>query len=243
MRALTLSLALGLALPAAADDSPKAVIEKAVKAHGGADLLAKFTAQRTTHKGTITVSGMESEVTVTSLTQYPGKRKLDGTISLGGMELKVKQLLSGDKLTVTLNGMPFPVKDEQVTSEQDELYAESLTRLVPLLKGDEYTLKAGPEVAVDGDPAVAVVVEHAKHKPVTLAFSKTSGLLVRLGYKGTDEGMEVQKETTYSNHKAVQGVQVPHTEAGTKDGKKDSALTLEKVELLEKADDGEFVLE
>ena len=243
MHALTLSLALGLALPAAADDSPKAVVQKAVKAHGGADLLAKFTAQRATHKGTLTLSGMESEVTVASLTQFPGKRKLDGTVSLGGMELKVKQVLSGDKLTVTINGMPFPVKDEQVASEQAELYADSLTRLVPLLKGDEYTLKAGPEVAVDGDPAVAVVVEHAKHKPVTLAFSKKSGLLVRLSYTGTDDGTDVQKETTYADHKAVQGVQVPHKETGTKDGKKDSALTLEKIELLEKADDAEFVLD
>lgn len=242
MHTLALTFALGLALPAA-DDSPKAVVEKAVKAHGGADLITKFTAMRVTLKGTVSIADQECELTATGLVQFPGKRKLDGTVNLNGMELKIKQVLDGDKLKVTINGMPFPVRDEQTASERDELYADGLARLLPLVKGDGFTLKAGPEVQVGDEAAAAVVVEHPKHKPVTLAFSKKSGLLVRVSYTATEEGKEVLKETTYGNHKAVQGVQVPHKETSTKDGKKDSDLTVEKVELLEKADDSEFVLD
>lgn len=243
MRLLALTLVLGLAVPAAAQDAPKTIIEKAVKAHGGADLLTKFTAQKVSSKGTIAIMGMDIELTATSLTQYPNKRKVTGTLSIMGNELKIAQVLNGDSLSVSINGQPLPLNDDQKAEEKHELYADSLTRLVPLLKGDEYILKAGPEVAVNGDPAVSVVVEHAKHKPVTLSFDKKTGLLVRLAYKGTDDGAEVDKETTYSEFKAVQGVQVAHKEVGLKNGKKEVDMTIEKVELLEKADDSEFAVD
>ena len=240
MRTLGLTVLLAAALPAAAQDSPKAVIEKAIKAHGGADLLAKFTAQRVSGKGTIAIQGMDVDLVATTVTAFPGKRKTTGTLTVAGMELKIVQVMSGDTLSVTINGQALPLTDEQKTAERQELHADSLTRLVPLLKGDEYTLKAGEEAAVNGDPAVAVVVEHAKQKPVTLYFDKKTGLLAKLSLKGTDEGAEVLKETVYSDYKAVQGVQVPHKEASTKDGKKQAEFTVEKAELLEKADDSEF---
>ena len=75
MRTFVLTLALGLAVPAAAQDSPKAVIEKAIKAHGGADPLTKFTAERVSIKGTLSIMGMDVEATGTAVTQYPDKQK------------------------------------------------------------------------------------------------------------------------------------------------------------------------
>jgi hypothetical protein len=239
MRTLTLAAALGLALPAAADDSPKAVVEKAITAHGGADAINKYPALKVTAKGTVSIMGMDLDVTSTSLTLHPGKRKGTATISVNGMELKLTQRISGDTVAMTLNGQELPLMDEQKAEEVAELAIENAARLTPLLK-DGYTLKAGPEAAVNGEPAVGVVAEHAKHKPLTLYFDKKTGLLAKLAYKGKDDGAEVEKETIYSDYKAVQGVQVPHKEVGMKDGKKQSELTVEKVELLEKADESEF---
>ena len=243
MRTLVFTLALGLAVPAAGQDAPKAVIEKAIKAHGGADLLAKFPAERVSVKGTVNIGGMDVEMTATTVTQYPDKQKSTGTLTLAGMELKVVHMNSGDSMSVTINGEPLPLTDEQKADGKQDLYADSLTRLVPLLKGDTYTLKAGPEAAVNGDPAVSVVVEHAKYKPVTLYFDKATGRLARLTFMSTDDGAEAEKETTYSDYKAVQGVQVAHKQVSTKGGKKESDVTLEKVELLEKVDAAEFAID
>ena len=240
MRTLGLFITLSLAVPAVAQDTPKATIEKAIKAHGGADLLDKFTGRKTTVKGTLSLMGMDVDLTATTLSVPPTKQKVTGTLSIAGMELKIVQVMNGDTLTATLNGMAIPLTDEQKADERQEVYAESLARLTPLLKGDAYTLKAGPDAAVDGNPAAAVVVEHAKFKPVTLYFDKKSGLLVKLTHKSTEEGAEVDREETYSDYKAVQGVQVPHKEVSTKNGKKEAELTVEKVELLEKVDDSEF---
>jgi len=240
MRLFALTLVLGLVGSAAAQDAPKAIIEKAVKAHGGADLLGKFTAERVTAKGTISIMGMDVEMSATSVTQYPDKQKVTGTLSLGGQEIKIVQVNNGDSMSLSVNGQAQALSDEQKADGKQDLYADSLTRLVPLLKGDAYTLKAGPEAAVGGNPAVSVVVEHAKHKPVTLYFDKESGRLVRAAFKATEEGAEVDKETTYSDYKAVQGVQVAHKQSSTKGGKKEAEVTVEKYELLEKADASEF---
>ncbi len=240
MRFFALTVVAGLALPAAAQDASKAVIEKAIKAHGGAELLAKFTAERITVKGTVVIMDMDVEATGTVVTQYPDKQKSNITLTVAGQELKLVQTNNGESMSVSINGMPLPVTDEQKSDGRQDMYADSLTRLVPLLKGDAYTLKAGPDAAVNGDPAVSVVVEHAKYKPVTLYFDKASGKLVRSAYQSTDDGAEVAKETTYSDYKAVQGVQVAHKQSSTKAGKKEAEVTLEKVELLEKVDASEF---
>lgn len=243
MRPLALTLILGLIGPVAAQDAPKAIIEKAIKAHGGADLLGKFTAERTTVKGTIAIMGMEVQMTATSVTQYPDKQKVVGTLTVQGQELKVVQVANGDSLTLSINGQQIPLPDEQKADNRQELYADSLLRLVMLVKGTDYTLKAGAEVAVEGNPAVSVVVEHAKFKPVTLSFDKESGRLVRMTFKVTDEGAEVEKVNTYADYKAVQGVQVAHKQVVTKDGKKEAEVTIEKVEMLEKVDASEFAVD
>ena len=168
MRPVVLTLGLGLAGSAAAQDAPKAVIEKAIKAHGGADLLAKFAAERVTVKGTISIMGMEVEMTATSVTQYPDKQKVTGTLSLGGQELKIVQVNNGDSMSVSINGQPLPLSDEQKADTRQEMFADSLTRLVPLLKGDAYKLTAGPEVAVDGNPvkdSIGLIVAIRSHQP------------------------------------------------------------------------------
>jgi hypothetical protein len=237
----SLVLALALALPAAAADDPKAVIEKAVKAHGGAAALDKFPVHKTAIKGTITAQGMEIAVTGTMLKAYPDREKTTATLTVQGQELPLVVVSNGKEVSQTVGGMAVPLDDDRKADARFGTYASNLARLTPLLKGDGYTLKAGPEAAVDGKPAVGVVVEHKEHKPVTLYFDKASGLLVKLTRMGKNqEGQDAERESFFADYKAVSGVQLPHTLSTTSDGKKVSAFTVERYELLEKADDAEF---
>ena len=240
----SLLVTLALALPAAAAE-PKAVIEKAVKAHGGAELLDKFGGLRSTLKGTISAGGMDIPVTGVQLRAYPDKEKVTATLSVAGMELELLQVTNGDKVGLTVGGQARATSDADKTEARFSTYANSLSRLTPLLKaGGPYTLKAGPEAAVNGDPAVGVVVEHAAFKPVTLYFDTASGRLVKVTRTGkAEDGTDAERETVYSDYKAVQGVQMPHRSTSTVGGKKVTDFTAEKVELLEKVEDGEFAVE
>lgn len=237
------ALTLALALPAA--DDPKAIVEKAIKAHGGADLLDKFAGHRSSQKGTIVAGGMDVPVTGTFLRAYPDKEKVKATLSIMGMELELLQVANGDKISLTVGGQAPPLDDDRKAEARFGTYANGLARLTPLVKGGgKFTLKAGPEAAVAGNPAVGVVVEHPDFKPVTLFFDKETGRLVKASRVGkTEDGQDAERETLFGDYKAVQGVQMPHKSTTTVGGKKVSDFTAEKIELLETVDASEFVVD
>lgn len=237
---LTAAAAVALVAPARAADGPKAIVEKAIKAHGGADKLNKYPAHRATIKGTISAMGMDLELKAESVAMYPDKAKVKGVISIGGQEITLVQIANGGKLSVNINGMAVPLDDDKLAEAKAGVYVTGLTQLTPLLT-DKFTLKAGTEAAVDGKPAVGVVVSKDGQKDVTLYFDKESGKLVKTVRKAKDdEGSEVDRETVYSDYKAVDGIQVPHKEVVTMGGKKSQEFTVEKYEVLEKVDDAEF---
>ena len=240
----SLILALSLAVPAAAQDAPKAVIEKAVAAHGGAAALDKYPGQKTTLKGTITAQGMEIELAGTILRAYPDKEKTTATLNVAGMELPLVAVTNGKATSLTIGGQAQPLDDDRKAESLFGAYTTNLTRLTPLLNDKAYTLKAGPGAAVAGRPAVAVVVEHADFKPVTLYFDKETGRLVKATRTGKDQdGQDAERESLFADYKAVNGVQLPHTLTSSVGGKPLSKFTVEKYELLEKVDASEFAVE
>lgn len=234
-----LTLSLALALPATADD-PKAVVEKAIKAHGGADLLKKYPAHKATFKGTVSSMGMEIEMKGVVSGVLPDKFKVVGTLSVGGQDIPLEQVVNGKKFRMSIGGNELPVPDEQVEDGLNSVYEASLASLLPLQTAG-YTLKPAAEATVDGKKAVGVLVSHKDRPDVTLHFDAESGRLVKTSRKGkAEDGSEADRETVYGDYKAVQGLQVPHKEVVTVGGKKTTELVTEKYEPLEKIDTSEF---
>ncbi len=233
-----LTLTLALALPAA--DDPKAVVEKAVKAHGGADLLAKYKGYKAPFRGTVFAMGMEIELKGEILNLYPDKAKVTGTLTVGGMDLPLVQVVNGSKLSMSIGGNALPVPDEQAADAVASMYVQSLTRLTPLVTAD-YTLKPADGLEVDGKKAVGVLVSHKDKPDVTLHFDAESGVLVRSSRKGRGEdGGEAERVTVYADYKAAGGVQMPHRTTVTLGGNKSSESAIEKYEMLETVDAGLF---
>ena len=75
--ATVVCLLLGQAGRVLAEDTAQAIIDKAIKAHGGAEKLAKFKAVQTSGKGTIEVMGMTLSFTAEGAAQMPDKFKSD----------------------------------------------------------------------------------------------------------------------------------------------------------------------
>src|SRR5438105_379238 len=95
------------ALPAlrAADDDPKAILEKAIKAHGGEEFLMKNKAARAVNKGKISIPGVgEAEFTQSVQYMLPDKLKDSLELTIMGQKIVVATVMNGDKLSIEAAG-------------------------------------------------------------------------------------------------------------------------------------------
>ncbi|HEX5273062.1 MAG TPA: hypothetical protein VFW33_21345, partial [Gemmataceae bacterium] len=109
---LSAALLLAPVAARAADDDAKAIIAKALKAHGGKEALEKYKAGQAKNKGKITIPGA-GEVEFTQETAYmmPDKFKETLNLEVGGQKVNIVTLANGDKVTITANGNEVPTND------------------------------------------------------------------------------------------------------------------------------------
>src|SRR6516165_1807242 len=136
MRRLLIPCALVLALAALgrADDAAdaKAVVEKAIKARGGADNLAKYKADVLKIKGAVHVAGLDIDFTGEISFQQPDKSRavIEGTVM--GTNFKSTRVVNGDKGWIDdLQGARDMSKDE-LAEEREHQNANSIARLAVL---------------------------------------------------------------------------------------------------------------
>jgi hypothetical protein len=196
----------------------KAVIDKAIKAHGGAELLAKFPAMTVKTKGKFYGLGDAIEYTAESQFQAPDKQRVE----VRSDNFTFLRVVNGDKGWVAANGETREMDKEQLAEARDELHATNVARLAPLT-GKDFKLSSLGEVEVGGRPAVGVRVEHKGFRDVSLFFDKENGLLVKMERRGKDVmggGGEFTQESIFSDYKKVEGVQVAFKLTAQRDGKR-----------------------
>jgi hypothetical protein len=217
---------------------PKAVIDKAIKAHGGIDNLKKYVAQVTKGKGKY--YGMGDGIDYTSETSFQAPNKLRVHVDAGGFNFT--QIVNGDKGWMDANGEVSEMNKEFIEEARQELHAMNVSRLFPLLD-DGYKLSPLGEVKVEGKPAVGVKVERKGFRDVNLYFDKDSGLLVKMERRGKDlmaGGTEYTAEELLHDYKKVDGVEVPYKVTINRDGKKFVESEATEVKVAEKLDDKVF---
>src|SRR5262245_56544854 len=102
--AVVVCLALASAAGARADDAIKAVIEKAITAHGGAEKLGKNRGVQTKSKGTLDLAGTSLSITSESIA-YQGKFKETVHLEVMGQNVTVATGFDGKKGWINANGM------------------------------------------------------------------------------------------------------------------------------------------
>jgi len=224
-----------------AEDDPKAIVEKAIKAHGGAEKLMKYKASRMKGKGKVDTPVGELEFTQESAAMLPDKIKEVSEFEVMGQKVRTVTLINGDKASIEANGKEVPLKDEIKDAIREGVKQLQVARLVPL-RDKKFELSLVGETKVLDKPAVTIRVVAKGMKDVNLSFDKKSGLLVKVEARKLDpmNGQEVTEERIVSEYKTQDGMAIPQKVLINRDGKKYLELTIEEVKYLDKIDDSEF---
>lgn len=254
MRALLWSAAalivgLTIALPAKADDAAKKVIDKAIKAHGGADILNKQKDKGVIQKGKMKIyaNGMELDATVeTTIASGPGKdRKFKQDIQLSVMGQDVKQLVvfDGKAMWIAINGKIFMTYDKKEDLEKFEeaAFAEEAAGLVLLSDKEIETSIIGEDKVLD-TPVIGIRVAKKGRKDVSLYFEKESGLLKKIHSRTLDfmSGNEVEQERIFDDYKEVDGQKRPQRAVVNQDGKKLVEIEFSETKIVDSVEESAF---
>jgi hypothetical protein len=240
-RSLWLLAPLAL-LPAAgsapAQETAREIVERAVKAHGGMDRLAKVRADRVKVKGVVFAGDEKHPVTVETFVQLPGQYK--SVIQMTGKERQttIVQAIDGDTSWVTLDGKPQTKVPAAALAElKAARYLDGVVRLVPLLTDKRYELMALGASKVNGRAVLGVGVLCKGQREVRLYFDKETGLLAKTEQAlEVDRDKEVHQEAYYTDYKDFAGYKRPTRMTVYRDGKKTQEAELVEVRYYEKMD-------
>jgi hypothetical protein len=219
---LAFGFVVAVNVPARADDAAdaKALVEKAIKAHGGQDKLAKFTGHTVKFKGNFHGMGQAIPMTGEVSTQGNDKIRVDVEVEAGGMKFRIINVFDGEKGWNKIGDMLMELDKDLVAEAKEQTYVGWVETLAPL-KDKQFTLATVGEIKVDNRPALGVKVSSKGRRDVDLYFDKETGLLVKRESRVKDEGsgQEVTEEAFPSEYKDVQGTKQAMKFVIKRDGK------------------------
>src|SRR5438876_2769021 len=185
----------------------RVLIDQAVAAHGGADVLAKHPAARIKVKGTYLVQGKELAYSGQSVFLLPDRVRSAVELTIDGKPHAVTQIQNGEKSAMIVGGMSQHVPEVQVQELKLSLYCQNLAHLTPLLKDSKYALTAAGDKMIDDKPVNCVRVTSAGQKDVLLCFDATTHLLAMLERPGHDaKGGKIDQQEFYSDYRVANGI-------------------------------------
>lgn len=241
MRWLSAAVAIAALLAPAlgSDDAARGVVEKAIKAQGGADKVAKLRVMRIKAEGTMNLVPGQAAIpfVIEDWWQMPDQYKTTSRFELGGKKVSQTQALDGETGWMQSDGVTIDVPKEAVAEMREQKYAEDLDRL-GFLKDKGIDLTALGESKVGDRAGVGVLVKSKGHRDVKLWFDKESGLLVKREQRVLDSGSgkEVPQEVVFSDYRETDGVKHYRALAAYRVGKKVIEAKVVEVEFFDKLD-------
>jgi hypothetical protein len=236
-----LVLALSAAVAARAQDDVQKLVDKALKAHGGAEQLAKFKAFQMSFKGVRDIQGNMVPFTQEVSFQFPDKLKEQTEFEFMGQKIVSSTVMNGDQVTVTARGQDKPVTDELKKELRESLHVVRL-RMCLALKDKNLELAPLGDSQVNGKPALGLKISAKGYRDLNLFFDKDTGLVVRSERQVPDAqtGQEVKEARTALEFQDVQGIKLAKKMLVERDGQKLLEVEITQAKLLEKLDDAIF---
>jgi hypothetical protein len=238
---LALSFVLILAGSGRADDQARAIVDKGIKAAGGADKIAKFKALALKMKGTFHGMGAPIPYTGEWTVDLPDRMRMQLDFEANGMKFMFVRVYNRGKGWQKIADTTQELEKDQLAEAREEMHAGWVGSLLPLTD-KAFTLAPLGEIQIDRRPAVGVRVSHKGHRDINLYFDKESGLLVKTETRVRDDqsGMEVGQEEFYSDFKEIDGVKHPMKLTIKREGKLYVEGETTELKAVEKPDDSSF---
>ncbi len=213
-------------MPTASADlqAGRALIEKAVKALGGAEKIDAITTYVETASQTQKRAAGEAVITVKTMRRFPGDVRVERTMSMGGRTQSTANLLTADGAWFIGQGRAFPQSAEG-RAAADEEYGRHLVALLRARRAADFKAAALVPGVVDGVSVDRVRVKNG-FADVTLNLGKASGQVHSLTFTGRTRDAEIGEVTlVLSDYREVGGLRLPFAERALFNGAPDEFLT------------------
>ena len=238
--ALGLWLCCGLPGQAGEDDA-RALLAKAIQAHGGDKALAGLASLQRSGKGKV-YAHLNAPFTAELLYQLPHRSKIALAVDYKGQTYAYIQVLDGNKGWVKdFTGKTNPMDAQALREAQQLLTVERAIGLVAL-QDRGYKLSALGASKVGDRDAVGLRAEKEGCRGVNLHFDKQTHLLLKAEYRAVDlEKQEVTQEKYFSDYQTLpSGAKVPGKMVLKNDGKNFVEIDITETTPVERHDDGAF---
>jgi hypothetical protein len=219
----------------------RALIDKAILAHGGQAKINKHKIRQTKSKGTLYLEGRMIEFTEEITFHLPDKFRSSSQFELMGTH-KVTIGFDGTKAWLNEDGENKDnMLDKLADLMKEQTYVSEVT-LLTSLKDSAYELSGLGETKVLDKPAIGVRVARKGHKDINLYFDKDSGLLVKFDHRTMDfkTMKEVNVERIITEYQDKDGVKEAKKGVVNRNGEKFIEAEVVEVKYLDNIDDTLF---
>jgi hypothetical protein len=225
--------------PAGNPPDPRAIIARALQAHGGEANLVKYPAVIMKGSGTFYGTGDGVNYAGEWAIHSPTQNRFSLESKVMDMSFKVLRVITGDKGWIKINDEAAKdLTKAELDEEREQMYVGWVTKLVAL-KDKSFMLAPLGEAKVGGKPAVGVRVSRPGRRDVNLFFDKTTGLLVKSEARVKDlrtGDKEYTQETFYDGYKSIQGIQLATKVTLQRDGKRFVEGVMSEIRPVERLD-------
>jgi hypothetical protein len=228
--------------PARADEKEaKAVIDKAIKAVGGEEVLGKAGVVTWKTKGTLTFNGDQGQIKGQSTAQGLDRYRGEFEGNFGGNMFKGVTVLNGDKGWRKFGDDTTELDADALANEKRTIYLQLGPVLLVPLKGKGFKVESAPDEKVGDKPAAVVKVTGPDGKDFTLYFDKESGLPVRMVAKVVGfANDEYTQDTSFTDYKDFGGIKKATKSQSKRDGEKFIEIEVTDFKVLDKAEPDAF---
>jgi outer membrane lipoprotein-sorting protein len=202
-------LALAVVAPLRADDAAKALLDKAIKAQGGAEAAAKLTDIGLKAKGQVMEGNMTVEMSFDMSISAFDRVRMGLSINEGGRTHRGMMVLNGDKAhfkDADTNREENPPPEVVPTIQSVVLAVRAPGTPAALLAAKNLTLTHGGEAKVDDTAAEVLRISRKDRPDVTLYFDKKTHLPLKAETSFKEGANDVALVFTYSDFKEFGGV-------------------------------------
>jgi hypothetical protein len=240
--AVIATLFSSLVAPAhAAEADTSAIVDKAIKAVGGEERLARAKVLSWKTKGTITFGENTTEVSMSTIAQGFDRARAEVEGDFNGRVAQRITVLNDDKAWIKFGDNITELNTDVLAHTKRMIYLQVIPTTLVGLKGNGFKIESLPDESVDDAPADVIQVTAPDGKDFKLLFDKKTSLPVKLVAKVVGaNNQEMMQEVKYSAFKDFDGIKRATKVQSKRDGMPFLDAEITEFKVLEKVDPDTF---